>query len=189
MFTSGTSISSDSRWNDNYLQLAKQIASWSKDPSTKCGAVAVGKHGQILSQGYNGFPRGVADTQERLQDRAQKYKFTIHAEMNCIFNASLTGVSLEDADLYVYGLPVCDNCAKGVVQVGFKRVFMCYPAAMEERREWIASYKISREMFVEAKVLANRYHEETMQQIDSTWMDIHKHTLISTVYQACLGPK
>ena len=179
-----TSISSPDRWTENYLRLAKHIASWSKDPSTKCGAVAVGKHGQILSQGYNGFPRGVSDTEHRLNDRSQKYKFTIHAEMNCIFNASLTGVSLEGADLYVYGLPVCDNCAKGVVQVGFKRVFMCYPAAMEERKEWIESYKVSREMFVEAKIVAEIYHEETMKQVDSTWMDVNYDKFINARYPA-----
>lgn len=179
-----TSISSGNRWTDNYLGLAKQIAGWSKDPSTKCGAVAVGKHGQILSQGYNGFPRGVKDTHERLNDRGQKYKFTIHAEMNCIFNASLTGVSLSGADLYVYGLPVCDNCAKGVVQVGFKRVFMCYPAAMEERKEWIESYKTSREMFVEGSIVAEIYHEESMRLVDSTYMDVFGAELINARYPA-----
>lgn len=184
MSMSVTSISSGNRWTDNYLGLAKHIAGWSKDPSTKCGAVAVGRHGQILSQGYNGFPRGVADTSNRLHDRSQKYKFTIHAEMNCIFNASLTGVSLDGASLYVYGLPVCDNCAKGVVQVGFKRVFMCYPAAMEERKEWIESYKVSREMFVEANIIAEIYHEETMRQVDSTWMDVHGRDFINSRYPA-----
>ena len=184
MSTRDTSTSSPSRWTINYLRLAKHIAGWSKDPSTRCGAVAVGKHGQILSQGYNGFPRGVIDDASRLNDRNQKYKFTIHAEMNCIFNASLTGVSLEGADLYVYGLPVCDNCAKGVVQVGFKRVFMCYPAAMEERREWIESYKTSREMFVEAGLLAEIYHEESMSRTDSTWMDVHGVHFLNERYPA-----
>lgn len=184
MSTNATSTSSGNRWTDNYLRLAKHIADWSKDPSTKCGAVAVGKHGQILSQGYNGFPRGVSDTSLRLNDRSQKYKFTIHAEMNCIFNASLTGVSLDNASLYVYGLPVCDNCAKGVVQVGVKRVFMCYPAAMEERKEWIESYRISREMFVESQVHAEIYHEETMRLVDSTWMDVFGKQMINSRYPA-----
>jgi dCMP deaminase len=187
MSTLDTSISSGDRWTDNYLRLAKQIASWSKDPSTQCGAVAVGKHGQILSQGYNGFARGVKDYNERLYNREQKYKYTIHAEMNCIFNSSLTGISLEGADLYVYGLPVCDNCAKGVVQVGFKRVFMCYPAAVENRREWVQAFKTSREMFVEAGVLAICFHEETMKQVDSTWMDINKHIVGNAIYQTWNG--
>ena len=171
------------KWINNYFGLAKNIASWSKDPSTQCGAVVIGKHGQILSQGYNGFARGVNDTYDRLNDRAQKYKYTIHAEMNCIFNASLSGVSLNNADLYVYGLPVCDNCAKGVVHVGIKRVFMCYPIAVEERQQWVDAYKTSREMFVEANVLAVCYHEETMKQVDSTWIDINKNIIIHNKFE------
>ena len=174
MSTRDTSILSD-KWTSNYLGLAKHIAGWSKDPSTRCGAVAVGRYGQILSQGYNGFARGISDSPERLSDRSQKYKFTIHAEMNCIFNASLTGVSLKDSDLYVYGLPVCDNCAKGIVQVGFSRVYTCYPAAAEERREWFESYKITREMFVEARIVAELYREEQDQivLVDSTLTDVY----------------
>jgi hypothetical protein len=56
---------------------------------------------------------------------------------------------------------------------------MCYPAAMEERKEWIESYKTSREMFVEAEVLAIRYHEETMCQVDTTWTDVNKAYLLA----------
>ena len=49
------------KWQERYLDLAEEISKWSKDPSTQCGAVAVGDKGQILSQGYNGFPRGIND--------------------------------------------------------------------------------------------------------------------------------
>jgi len=48
-------------WDGRYISLAKEISSWSKDPSTQCGAVIVGDSGQVLSQGYNGFPRGISD--------------------------------------------------------------------------------------------------------------------------------
>ena len=50
-------------WKLRYLDLAKQISSWSKDPSTKVGCVAIGNEGQVLSQGYNGFPRNVLDSE------------------------------------------------------------------------------------------------------------------------------
>jgi len=76
----------DIKWQIRYLRLAQHISEWSKDPSTKVGAVAVGQHGQILSQGYNGFPRGVTDLEDRLEVRDSKYLYTIHAEMNCVFN-------------------------------------------------------------------------------------------------------
>jgi len=104
------------------MDLAKQISSWSLDPSTKVGAVVVGKNGQIVSQGYNGFPRGVKDSPERLNTREEKYKYVVHAEMNCIYNACRNGASLNDTTLYVYGLPVCSECAKGVVQVGISKL-------------------------------------------------------------------
>jgi dCMP deaminase len=106
------------------MAMAKEISSWSKDPNTQVGAVAVGDKGQILSQGYNGFPRGILDRPDRLNDRETKYKFVVHAEMNVIYNATYSGVSLDGAQLYVYGLPVCNECAKGIIQVGIKEVYI-----------------------------------------------------------------
>lgn len=59
-------------WLNKYLDLAQHISTWSKDPSKKIGCVAVGKHGQILSQGFNGFPRGIDDSLDKLNDRNTK---------------------------------------------------------------------------------------------------------------------
>jgi dCMP deaminase len=75
------------KWDCRYLKLAKEIAQWSLDPSTKIGAVAVGLKGQVLSQGFNGFPRGIKDLEIRLNNRETKYKFIVHGEMNMIYNA------------------------------------------------------------------------------------------------------
>ena len=58
------------KWQERYLDLAEEISKWSKDPSTQCGAVAVGDKGQILSQGYNGFPRGINDNLGLLKDKS-----------------------------------------------------------------------------------------------------------------------
>ena len=66
--------------DERYIKISKEIASWSKDPSTKVGVVIVGDKGQIVSQGYNGFPRGFKDTIERYSNRPTKYKYIIHAE-------------------------------------------------------------------------------------------------------------
>lgn len=139
-----------SRRTLNYLELAKNIASWSKDPSTQVGAVAVGKHGQILAQGYNGFPRGIIDSEERLNTRELKYRYTVHGEMNCIYNAALNGTSLDGSDMYVYGLPVCSECAKGIIQIGVKRVFACYPEKVSQK--WADSGALTGEMFNETGV-------------------------------------
>ena len=137
-------------WNDRYLELAKHVSTWSKDPSRKIGAVAVGAQGQILAQGFNGFPRGINDTEERLEHRPTKYKYVVHAEMNVIFNASLNGVSLKDADLYVYGLPICNECAKGIIQVGIKRVFILTECDIPP--VWKDSWRHSESMLGEAGV-------------------------------------
>ena len=110
------------KYDERYLELAKHIAGWSKDPSTGVGAVAIGYKGQVLAQGYNGFPRGVVDSKVRYADKNIKYRYVVHAEMNCIYNAGYNGASLDGATLFVYGLPVCNDCAKGIIQVGIERV-------------------------------------------------------------------
>jgi dCMP deaminase len=133
------------------MAMAQGVSSWSKDPNTKVGAVAVGNKGQILSQGYNGFPRGILDTDDRLNDRETKYKYVVHAEMNVIYNATYNGVSLDGADLYVYGLPVCSECAKGIIQVGIKRVYVS-KECLEKRPHWFESFQQTVNMFEEAKI-------------------------------------
>jgi len=116
--------------------------------------VSVGDRGQSLSQGYNGFPRGIRDTSKRLSDKEEKYKYMVHAEMNCIYNASLNGVSLNESTLYVYGLPVCSECAKGVIQVGVKKVIIYTPeVSLEEfTGKWLDSFTITQNMFDEAEL-------------------------------------
>lgn len=142
------------KWDFRYLSLAKLISSWSKDPSTKVGAVAVGPDGQILSQGYNGFPRGVTDSDSILKDRELKYRYTIHAEMNCIYNASLSGISLKNSSLYVYGLPMCHECAKGAIQSGVSRVVSAHNGTSDL---WSTSWQYSRLMLDETGVTWSLY--------------------------------
>jgi dCMP deaminase len=130
------------------MQLAKEAASWSKDPSTKIGAVCIGSKGQVLSTGYNGFPRGIDDSLTRYYDRELKYKMVVHAEMNAIFNATYNGVSLDGSTMYVHGLPVCSDCAKGIIQVGVKRIVM--DGSIPDR--WKDSWQLTQKMFNEANV-------------------------------------
>ena len=144
----GTSILS-SKWDKRYLALAEQVSTWSKDPSRQIGAVAVGSKGQVLAQGFNGFPRGIRDNPSRYSDRNLKYKLVVHAEMNVIYNATYNGVSLNDSTLYVHGLPVCSDCAKGIIQVGIKRVVM---PTQEVPDHWKESWEFTQSMFKEAGV-------------------------------------
>ena len=131
------------------MDLAAGIAGWSKDPSRKIGAVAVGSKGNVLAQGFNGFPRGISDSPDRYEDRTRKYELVVHAEMNVIYNASYNGVSLDGSTLYVHGLPVCSDCAKGIIQVGILRVVM---RDQEIPVLWQQSWTKTEEMFKESGV-------------------------------------
>jgi len=110
------------KWDMRFMEMATMVAGWSKDPSSKIGAVAVNDERRILATGYNGFPKGIEDTEERLNNRDEKYPRIVHEEMNAIMNALYAGVSLKDSTLYVYGLPVCPSCTKCVIQAGIRRL-------------------------------------------------------------------
>ena len=120
MFMKGTFILSN-KWDIRFLEMAKLVASWSKDPSTQVGAIAV-RNRNVIAQGYNGFPRGTDDHELYYLNRAINYKRIVHAEMNAIFNAAENGVSLKGSTIYVVGLPICSDCAKGLIQAGISRV-------------------------------------------------------------------
>ena len=139
------------KWDVRYIELAYKVSEWSKDPSTKIGCVIVGDKGQVLSQGYNGFPRGIADSEERLNNRETKLKYVVHGEMNAIYNGCYNGISLEGSTMYVTGLPTCSDCAKGVIQVGIKRVV--WPKELENVEDrWKESIELTMSMFDEAGV-------------------------------------
>lgn len=136
------------KWDARWLDMAALVASWSKDPSTQVGAVFV-RDRRPLSQGWNGFPRGFSDD-DRLHDRPKKYALTVHAEMNAIFNAGYIGVSLRDSTLYVDGLPVCADCAKGIIQTGVRRIVCRFEE--DGRDKWMESGAAAHDMFNEAGV-------------------------------------
>tara|TARA_A200000159_G_scaffold59186_3_gene54722 strand:- start:2204 stop:2674 length:471 start_codon:yes stop_codon:yes gene_type:complete len=137
------------KWDKRYMEMAELVATWSKDPSSQIGAVAVNNKGQVLTMGYNGFPRGIRDTQTRLKNREEKYKYVVHAEKNAIYNATYNGVSLHGATMYVYGLPCCSECAKAIIQVGVARVVM---QGNPDNPRWKKSVADSIDMFSEAGV-------------------------------------
>jgi len=142
----------DIKWDRRFMEMAEIISGWSKDPSSKIGAVVVNAERRILATGYNGFPRGIEDSDERLNNRDEKYPRIIHAEMNALMNALYNGVTVKDATLYVYGLPVCPACTKCVIQAGIKRVVM--PTAKTDKGNWEEVwYKESLPMYKEAGVV------------------------------------
>lgn len=137
------------KWDKRFLEMAKLVASWSKDPSTQVGSVAV-RNRTVIAQGYNGFPRGVDDHELYYLNKAIKYKRIVHAEMNAIYNAAENGVSLKDSTIYVIGLPICHDCAKGLIQAGISRVVT---PEQEIPENWQESISSSISMFKEAGVI------------------------------------
>ena len=141
------------KWDNRWLDLADHISQWSKDQSTKVGCVVVGKANQVLSLGYNGFPRGVNDRLPERHERPAKYQWTEHAERNAIYNAAQTGTSLTGAVLYVPWFP-CVDCARGIVQAGIDVVVTTIPENYGDRflARWNDDIKISCELLTEAGV-------------------------------------
>ena len=141
----------NSKWDERFMDLAAHISTWSKDPSTKIGAVIVNDEKRILATGYNGFPKGIADTEERLNNRDLKYPLIVHGEQNALWNALYNGVSVKGSTMYVKGLPICSDCTKGIIQAGVKCVVVELPENTPEK--WADQWsKISEPMFLEAGV-------------------------------------
>ena len=105
-------------WDARLMELARHVAGGSKDPSTKVGAVLVGRDRRDIALGYNGFPPGIADTEERLNDRETKHRLVQHAERNVLDNARFDP---RGGILYVTFAP-CSECAKSIVSKGILRV-------------------------------------------------------------------
>ena len=134
------------KWHKRFLKLAEHISTWSKDPSSKIGAVIVDKNRRIVSTGYNGFAVGVDDTTERLENRDIKYKIVLHGEENAILFAKQ---NLEGCSLYVSGLPPCAHCASLIIQSGIKNVY-AWDREIPDR--WKESVYLTKKIFEEAGV-------------------------------------
>jgi dCMP deaminase len=156
------------KWHARYLEIARVVAAWSKHPEFQVGAVAIGDYGQVLSTGYNGWPRNITGEEQFREGESWRAgwqdaggikdpSLTIHAEANVIYNASLTGVSLARSTLYVYPMFPCVECAKALVQVGVGQI--CYVEAFpldEAEAKWKSSWAWAGEMFREAGVAVTR---------------------------------
>lgn len=113
-------------WDRFFIDMAQFVSTKSKDPSTKVGCVIVGVDHQVLSIGYNGFPRGVNGDNDPLGprwERPTKYEFVEHAERNAIYNAARTGICLNGATAYLNWEPTpCADCTRAFIQSGIVEV-------------------------------------------------------------------
>ena len=145
------------KWDRRYLNMAKLVASWSKDPSTKCGAVIVSPDNAIVSIGFNGFPPGVIDHQDRLNHRETKLAMTLHAETNAILFAKQ---SLKGCTMYTWPMQACSQCAAMMIQAGIKH----HTTVIHTNEKWRDSWSIAHQMFKEAGVTLYTYHSTFLER-------------------------
>lgn len=134
------------KWQKRFFDLARLVATWSKDPSSQVGAVIVDDKKRIVSVGFNGLPIGVADTADRLNKRELKYELIVHAEANAILTAPK---SVSDCTIYVYPYLPCSRCAGAIIQSGIKRV------VVEDRpipERWLENFNLAKSILEEAGV-------------------------------------
>lgn len=137
------------KWHIRFIGLAAHIAQWSKDPSTKVGAVVVDSERRVVSLGYNGLPRGVCDDPHILNNKELKLQVVKHAEENAILNSLLRP---SGCTIYVTHHP-CASCAGSIVQSGITRVV--FPTINLDSTfpdRWRQSISLAQKIFEEAGV-------------------------------------
>lgn len=134
------------RWDDRFMAIAAEVASWSKDPQHKVGAIVVSPDRRRVAWGYNGFPKGVADDPRRLTSFALKNILTVHAEANVLHNASFDPAG---CSMYCTRFP-CHECAKAIIQRGLSTLVA--PPPDLDHPTWGSSQQTAYGLLVEAGV-------------------------------------
>ena len=138
----------EKKWHVRFLRLAKEVSTWSIDPSTKVGCVLV-KNKRVISTGYNGFPKNISDNFDRLLDREKKYEITVHAEVNAVTTAAFHGVSTEESIAYVSFSP-CSRCAAVLINAGISEVYVTGGSIIPDR--WLSNFITASTLLAEAGV-------------------------------------
>ena len=137
------------KWDYRFLEMAKLVSTWSKDPSTQTGGVIIRPNKSIISVGFNGFPRKIADNPELLNNREEKYKRVVHSEMNAILNAH---GPVEGCTLYNWPGQSCARCAVHVIQAGIIRVVSPDSSHTDFGIRWKAETELADSLFKEAGI-------------------------------------
>lgn len=107
------------KWDRRFLEMATLVSSWSKDPSTRCGAVIVRPDMSVCSVGFNGFPKNMKDDEELYADREKKYSRVVHCEVNALLHS--VDPTVQGYTLYTVPFACCDRCAVQMLQAGITR--------------------------------------------------------------------
>jgi dCMP deaminase len=125
-------VSNQLKWDQRFLDMACLVGGWSKDPSTKTGAVIVDVQKRVVSVGYNGFPAQVVDD-ARLDCRELTYEIIVHAEVNALMFAQRAVVG---CTVYTYPFMSCSRCAAMIIQAGITR----HVAPRNDAPRWAQSF-------------------------------------------------
>jgi dCMP deaminase len=137
------------KWITRFMSQAELVSSWSRDPSTKCGAVIVDSKNRVVSTGFNGFPQKFKDTEDDYKNRNRKYNLIVHSEINAIIFANK---SLDDCVMFCYPMIPCCRCAAAICQTGIKLVV--FPELSPRLKDrWSDSEQISKELFEKCGVM------------------------------------
>ena len=143
-------------WKTYFINIAHQVKLKSKDEKTQIGVVVVGKDNEIVSTGYNSFPRGIDDNVSERQERPEKYYWFEHAERNAIYNAARIGVSTLGCTMYMTCDISCADCARAIINSGISKVV--FSRSTKTCPEiWKQSAERSMKMFEEAGVEVEYY--------------------------------
>jgi dCMP deaminase len=130
------------------MRMAQLVSTFSKDPSTGVGCIIADQRQRIVSTGFNGLPRSVDDTPERLNNRELKLALTLHAEQKAVLFAER---DIHGMTCYTWPLPPCSRCAALLIQAGIARVVAPSPSSQLAER-WGESLELAIMALREAKV-------------------------------------
>ena len=113
-----------------FMRAARYVAMRSKCGSRQIGSVLV-QDGSVVSEGYNGAPRGISLCQygecvrkgmgcqsgERL-DLCP----AVHSEQNALLQAARNGITTRGATMYTYCCRPCKACMGSIINAGVKRL-------------------------------------------------------------------
>lgn len=139
-------------WIKRFVTLAAHISTWSKDPSTQCGAVIIRPNYTICSVGFNGFPRKMSDDSRLYDNKEYKHSAVIHAEMNALMVAP---EPVKGYWLFMFPIMPCDRCAVHLIQAGITRVMA--PKAESTPNMGDLPYRMARKHFADAGVKLDEF--------------------------------
>lgn len=118
--------SEELRIHYRHLDFAKQVSAYSKDVSTKCGAVITDCNNSRLSHGWNRFPYRVEHLYEKRGyydpiRRKEKLDRIVHAETDALLNCyNITTI----CNAYIFPCASCSECTKLLIHAGVRRIFI-----------------------------------------------------------------